>query len=89
MSTVALPSQLLHANAVQQSAALLAALRAQTGSEWQLDASVLADFDSSALSVLLQLRRDAAQSGKTLRIAGATAKLHELAGLYGVAELLA
>lgn len=88
MSTVCLPTELLHVNAMAQSAALLGSLR-QSGGAWALDASTLRDFDSSALSVLLQLQREASRAGQSLIIASAPAKLRELAALYGVAELLA
>jgi phospholipid transport system transporter-binding protein len=88
MSVLQLPAELLHANAVAQSATLLDALRRQTDTRWQLDASSLREFDSSALSVLLELQRQAAQAGQKLEITGATPKLKELAGLYGIAELL-
>lgn len=87
MSTVCLPAELLHVNAVAQSAALLASLR-EGGGAWALDASALQEFDSSALSVLLELQREAAKAGQSLSISAAPAKLRELAALYGVAELL-
>ena len=70
----------------------------QGGTDTVLDLSGLAQFDSSALAVLLQLARE--RTGRTsargagpgapgrLRITGAPAKLHELAELYGVDELL-
>jgi phospholipid transport system transporter-binding protein len=53
-----------------------------------LDASDLVDFDSSALAVLLGLRRVLSQRGSALHIAGMTPRLRELAALYGVLELL-
>ena len=87
MNRISLPTELLHSNAVAQSAALLAALR-QAGGEWVLDASLLHDFDSSALSVLLELQREAAKAGQALRIEAAPAKLSELAALYGVSGLV-
>jgi phospholipid transport system transporter-binding protein len=79
VNACALPSELLQANAVAQCAALL----------WALDASALKEFDSSAVSVLLQLQRDAKSAGKSLRITGVSGQLSKLAALYGVTELLA
>ena len=67
----------------------------QGGTETVLDLSGLAQFDSSALAVLLQLARE--RAGRTppeeggqarLLVTGAPAKLRELAELYGVDELL-
>ena len=46
-------------------------------------------FDSSALAVLLECRREALALGKTFAVAGMPARLRELAALYGVGELLA
>ncbi|MEN9886302.1 MAG: hypothetical protein RL758_880 [Pseudomonadota bacterium] len=89
MNACALPSELLQANAVAQCAALLDALKAQPGDQWALDASALKEFDSSAVSVLLQLQRDAKSAGKSLRITGVSGQLSKLAALYGVTELLA
>ena len=52
------------------------------------DASALLRFDSSALAVLLECRRQALAMGKTFAVQGLPARLLELATLYGVAELL-
>ena len=53
-----------------------------------VDASAVQEFDSSALAVLLQCRRDAAQSGKTFEVVRIPPQLQELSKLYGVDELL-
>jgi phospholipid transport system transporter-binding protein len=53
-----------------------------------LDAQALQDFDSSALAVLLELRRACLRLGKQLTIEGAPARLMHLASLYGVSALL-
>jgi len=53
-----------------------------------LDASGLSEFDSSALAVLLGLRRVLIQKGSALRVDGMTPRLRELASLYGVMDLL-
>ena len=52
------------------------------------DASPLTTFDSSALAVLLACRREAIAVGKTFSVYGLPARLRQLAGLYGVAELI-
>ena len=64
------------------------AARATPAERVVVDASALVRFDSSALAVLLESRRDALLDGKGFAVLGLPARLHELAGLYGVAELL-
>ena len=56
---------------------------------WQVDASKLEVFDSSALALLLDLRRSAMSANSTLTIHNAPARLTQLAALYGVSELIA
>ena len=53
-----------------------------------LDASGVVEFDSSALAVLLGLRRVLTQNGSVLEVQGMTPRLRELASLYGVMDLL-
>jgi phospholipid transport system transporter-binding protein len=53
-----------------------------------IDASGLQSFDSAAIAALLELRRQAQAVGRTLQVSGAPATMVELAGLYGVSELL-
>lgn len=50
--------------------------------------AALQRFDSSALAVLLELRRQCQSVGKQLQVTGLPKQLLDLAGLYGVAELL-
>ena len=83
-----LPSQLTH----DQVSACLRQWRGQ----WPLgdgpvlvDASDLTRFDSSALAVVLDLRRQALAQGRTLELMSPSGRLMELAALYGVDELLA
>ena len=54
-----------------------------------VDASALAHFDSSALAVLLELRRESLAHGKNLRIRALPERLRDLATVYGIEELLA
>ncbi len=53
-----------------------------------VDASALQRFDSSALAVLLEFRRECLAMGRHFSIQGLAPKLADLAALYGIAELL-
>ena len=53
-----------------------------------VDAGTLANFDSSAIALLLEARRHARATGRDFAVHGAPAAMVDLAGLYGVAELL-
>lgn len=53
-----------------------------------VDASALRHFDTAAIAVLLEVRRLAQASGRTLNVQGAPAAMVELSGLYGVQGLL-
>lgn len=53
-----------------------------------VNAAAVKVFDSSALSVLLQLRRDAGELKRALAVQGLSAQLRELSRLYGVDDLL-
>ena len=53
-----------------------------------VDAAELRHFDSSALAVLLALRREAFKLGKSFAIVSLPTRLGDLARLYGIAELL-
>jgi phospholipid transport system transporter-binding protein len=48
----------------------------------------LTRFDSSALAVLLECRREASALGRSFAVRGLSPRLRELASLYGVAGLL-
>lgn len=69
-------------------ASLSQRLRQAAGQEASLDAGALRSFDSSAVALLLELRRDLAHEGKALRLVNLPPKLQELVALYGVSELL-
>ena len=66
---------------------LQAQIQAESSPVW-IDASALQRFDSAALAVLLACRRLAQAAGKDFSVQGLPPKLQQLAGLYGVAELL-
>jgi phospholipid transport system transporter-binding protein len=88
MTVLALPQELTQAGASACLAALLRGLRAQTDPEVVVDASALSRFDSAALAVLLEFRRNSIATGKRFKIIGLPVRLGDLAALYGVGELL-
>jgi phospholipid transport system transporter-binding protein len=88
MSALKLPNTLLHDQADACLAQWVAQLQARPSSAVTVDASALVAFDSSALAVLLGLRRVVLAQGGALHITGMTARLRELASLYGVLDLL-
>ena len=67
---------------------LTSRLKQDAAAEATLDAAALRSFDSSAVALLLELRRDLSQQGRQLRLVNLPAKLQELVALYGVSELL-
>ena len=86
---LSLPLELTH----RQANACLAQLRAwldaaPAGETVVVDASALERFDSSALAVLLELRRIAQRSQKTLQVQAQPPHLSDLAKLYGIETLL-
>lgn len=83
-----LPADLTHGTAQACCRMLAQALRSDPAREAVADASGLLRFDSSALAVLLECRREALALGKTFAVSEMPARLRELAGLYGVAGLL-
>ena len=58
------------------------------GSPAVLDAAPLQHFDSSALALILGLKRHCQAAGRELRVQGLPERLCGLAQLYGVAELI-
>ena len=58
------------------------------GALLRIDASALVEFDSAALALLLQARRQAQARSLAFEVSAAPDKLVQLAQLYGVAELL-
>lgn len=83
-----LPAELTHAQAPACCRMLAQALHLEPGQQAVADASALRQFDSSALAVLLECRREALSLGKTFAVSQLPSRLRELATLYGVAELL-
>jgi phospholipid transport system transporter-binding protein len=83
-----LPAELTHAQAGPCCRMLAQALRTDPAPQAVADASALRQFDSSALAVLLECRREALALGKTFSVSQLHPRLRALATLYGVAELL-
>ncbi len=88
MATLVLPPSLTHADAAGCCRTLVQAVRASGEAQVVADASALDRFDSSALAVLLECRREALAAGKRFSARGLPESLRSLASLYGVAELL-
>jgi phospholipid transport system transporter-binding protein len=88
MSEARLPERLTLGEAGATLAALRRALAGQGDAELVIDASALRHFDSSAVAVLLELRREALAQGRTLRVLRWPERLQALVGLYGVQDLL-
>ena len=82
-----LPAALTHESAADFSQTLRQAVLLQPA-EVVADASALVEFDSSALAVLLECRREALAAGKSFSVQAAPPRLRQLAGLYGVAALI-
>lgn len=89
MSSLELPQRLTLTEADQTLNRLGNGLAQHADAEVVVNAGPLQVFDSSALSVLLELRRRLLAQGKTLRVQGWPRRLEDLASLYGVRELLA
>ena len=84
----ALPEQLTMHVAAQVLDQLSQTLAKQPAQTVVLDAQALRVFDSSAVAVLLELRRQLAARGKTLQLSHTPTRLQQLVTLYGVGELL-
>ena len=85
---LALPQELTHAQANTCLAQVTHGRRAQSAPEVVVDAAALNRFDSAALAVLLEFRRQCLATGKLFSIHGLPPRLGDLASLYGVLDLL-
>jgi phospholipid transport system transporter-binding protein len=83
-----LPPKLTHEEAPACAYMLQRGLAGQTDTGTVVDASALVQFDSSALAVLLECRRESSAIGRGFAVKGLPPRLRELATLYGVAGLL-
>jgi phospholipid transport system transporter-binding protein len=59
-----------------------------TGPSVVVDLSGVTEVDSSALSLLLEWRREAVRNGREIHYRNLPASLKSLADLYGISELL-
>ncbi len=83
-----LPPELTHRQAAACLRLLVQGLQARHEQEIVVDAGALTVFDTSALAVLLECRREALTRGKGFAVKGLPQALAGMAGLYGVGELL-
>lgn len=88
MAMLVLPATLTMEQAVACVHMLGLGLKAQPSDAVVVDADSLTQFDSSALAVLLECRREALALGKSLAVKDMPERLRSLATVYGVAELL-
>ena len=87
-ASFALPAQITVADAAALLGRLADVIRGlPAGSDLRVQGAALTRFDSSALAVLLQARRQAQARGCAVQLQGLPERLLELARLYGVAEL--
>lgn len=59
-----------------------------TAAQVTVDLASVTEVDSSALSLLLEWRREAGRNGRAIRYLNLPANLKSLAALYGVAEFV-
>lgn len=83
-----LPAELTQSQATACLRMLVQGLKAHREPAVVVDAHALSTFDTSALAVLLECRREALDAGKTFEVRGLPAGLRGLADLYGVGVLL-
>ena len=83
-----LPADLTRVEAPGCLRMLVQGLRTEAGAVVVVDAGALGRFDSSALAVLLEFRREGQVMAKEVRIRSMPVPLRDLASLYGIAELL-
>lgn len=88
MTQARLPARLTVADAGATLAGLRRSLAAQEGDTLTLDAGALQHFDSAALALLLELRRELQAKGRRLQVLNWPPRLRDLVSAYGVAELL-
>ena len=83
-----LPTELTQKQASACLRMLVQGLKSGAEAEVVVDATALARFDSSALAVLLELRRESLAIGKRFAVQGLPVRLGSLATLYGIVDLV-
>ena len=86
--TLFLPEQLTMQSAAQALVVLKRELSSQVGPAVVVDAQGLRVLDSSAVAVLLELRRELQAASRSLSLRHPPKRLSDLVALYGVSELL-
>jgi phospholipid transport system transporter-binding protein len=88
-ATYQLPQQISHENAEEVLAAGARSLEGlPAGSAWVINCQSLQSFDSSALSVILSLKRRAAKASVTVELMAVPEKLASLARVYDLADIV-
>ena len=87
-ASLQLPQELTYRQARECLMRLRPLVQGAVGQRVQIDASAVQMFDSSALAVLLALRRAALEAKKQLLVLGLPAGLQSMAALYGIQDLL-
>jgi phospholipid transport system transporter-binding protein len=85
---ISLPASLTLRDAQSALESLRQSFAAGTGEAWRINAAPVTQLDTSALAVLLECARIAAAGHRKFEIVGASARLSDLAQLYGVDGLL-
>ena len=85
---LSLPPTLTQAHATACLDTLTTGLKAESATQVVVDAALLRSFDSSALAVLLEFRRECARAGKRFVVQGLPDRFRDLAALYGIEKLL-
>jgi phospholipid transport system transporter-binding protein len=88
LPTLVLPEQLTMQSAAQALLTLKRELSRLSGPALAIDAKSLRVLDSSAVAVLLELRRELQTAGRSLSLRHPPQRLSDLVALYGVSELL-
>lgn len=83
-----LPTILTHSQANDCLQKLTLDVQREAEKQVVVDAAPLSNFDSSALAVLLAVRRECARAGKLFAVKGLPDRLRDLAALYGIEGLL-
>jgi phospholipid transport system transporter-binding protein len=86
--TLVLPEQLTMQSAAQALVALKREMTSQAGPTVVVDAQGLRVLDSSAVAVLLELRRELQAAGRSLSLRHPPQRLSDLVALYGMSEML-
>ena len=85
---LSLPTTLTQTQAQACLQQLTVGVQSESEAQVVVDAGKLRSFDSSALAVLLALRRECARAGKRFAVQGLPDRLRDLATLYGIEGLL-